>query len=83
MVQSLSCTSVKPFGGVCPDAGSSFRPIHASSGVLAVDTVVVGNVVPDPLAAWWRASRGSPMVAAPETAMAWAEDHRPPLQENW
>ena len=82
MVQSLSCASVKPFGGVCPDAGSSFRPIQASSAVLAVETVVVGKEVPDPLEAWSMASRGSPIVAAPETAMAWAEDHRPPFQEK-
>ena len=81
-MQSLSWTSVKPVGGVCPEAGSSFRPIHASSGVLAVETVVVGNAVPDPLAAWSMASKGSPMVAAPETAMACADDHRPPLQEK-
>ena len=47
-----------------------------------MDTVVVGNVVPEPVA-WLTASTGSPIVAAPETAIAWAEDHRPPLQENW
>ena len=80
-MQSLSCASVKPFGGVCPDAGSSFRPIHASSAVLAAETVV-GEGGARPAGGVVDGLEGSPIVAAPETAMAWAEDHRPPLQEN-
>ena len=83
MVQSLSWTSVNPVGGVCWDAGSSLRPSQASRGLPVVETVVLGNVVADALPARLTASTGSPLAAAPETAIAWPEDHRRPLQVNW
>ena len=83
MVQSLSWTSVNPVGGVCWDVGSSSRPTQASTALADVVTVVTGNVVADALPARSIAAMGSPLSPAPETAIAWPEDHRLPLQVNW
>jgi hypothetical protein len=62
--------------------GSSFRPIHSRRGLPVVVTVVLGKAFDDVFPARLIASMGVPLAAAPDTTIAWPEDHRPPLQVN-